>query len=271
MLPPLPVVEDAPGVPWEAFGWSAVAISATMAVAWAVLLRLNRASLVDVAWTAAMGVLALVYAAIAPGWLPRRILVAVLVGIWAVRLASHLARRIGRDGEDGRYQAMHAALGDKARAFLFGFFQMQAVAALTFALPFLVLSSDSSPAFRPLEFLGVAVWLLGFLGESRADAQLDRFRRDPANRGRTCRVGLWAWSRHPNYFFEWVMWIGYALIGIGAPLGWIPALGALAMLLMILKVSGVRYAEEQSLRSRGDDYRAYQASVPVFFPRRPRS
>lgn len=265
---PVPA-ESFPGVPWEAFGWSALAVSATMAVSWAVLLRLDRTSLVDVAWTAAMGVLALVYAAIAPGWEPRRILIAVLVGIWAVRLAGHLWKRISRDGGDGRYTAMEEALGDKAKAFLFVFFQMQAVAALTFALPFLILASDPAPGFRALEYLGVAVWVAGFLGESIADAQLDRFRRDPTTKGRVCRSGLWAWSRHPNYFFEWTMWIGYALIGFGAPLGWIPALGALAMLLMILKISGVPYAEQQSLRSRGDAYRTYQQEVPVFFPRRP--
>ena len=261
----------APAFPWGLYGWSALAVSLTMVALWALLVRIQRTSLVDVAWTAALGVLALVYAAVGPGWGPRRLLLGILVGIWAARLAGHLWNRLQRDGEDGRYDAMRAAVGKSEAAFFFGFFQMQAIAAIVFALPYLVIVSDPAAGFRPLEWVGVGVWVLGLLGETVADAQLDRFRKDPANRGTTCRVGLWAWSRHPNYFFEWLMWVGYALIAWHAPLGWIGALGALGMLVMVTQVSGIKFTEQQSLRSRGDDYRRYQEEVSAFFPLPPRA
>lgn len=264
------VVAEVAPFPWATYAIAAGVVSASMVVLWAILVRIRRTSLVDVAWTVALGVLALVFAAVGPGWGPRRLLLAVLAGLWAIRLAGYLAHRLARDGEDGRYDAMREAVGSSEAAFFFGFFQLQAAAAIAFALPYLVIASDSRVGFRTLEWIGVGVWVLGLVGETIADDQLDRWRKDPANRGRTCRRGLWAWSRHPNYFFEWLMWVGYAAIAWHAPLGWIGAFGALGMLLMVLKVSGIPYTELQALRSRGDDYRRYQREVSALFPMPPR-
>jgi len=102
-----------------------------------------------------------------------------------------------------------------------------------------------------------------------ADRQLAAWREDPANAGRTCRAGLWAWSRHPNYFFEWLHWLAYPLLAVGLPLGWtvwfVPAL----MLLLVLKVTGIPPTERRSLERRGDDYRAYQRSTSAFIPMPP--
>ena len=119
--------------------------------------------------------------------------------------------------------------------------------------------------------LGVAIWAIGVAGEAVADAQLARFRADPGHRGRTCRAGLWRYSRHPNYFFEWLTWWAYVAIAWGAPHGWVALFGPAVMLLFLFKVTGIPYTEAQALRSRGDDYRAYQRTTSAFVPWFPRA
>jgi steroid 5-alpha reductase family enzyme len=116
----------------------------------------------------------------------------------------------------------------------------------------------------------VATWLVAVGGEWLADRQLAAFRADPGNRGRTCRAGLWAWSRHPNYFFEWLHWFAYLWLAIGSRLWWLALTGPVVMLLFLYRVSGIPWTEAQSLRSRGEDYARYQREVSAFFPRPPR-
>ena len=119
--------------------------------------------------------------------------------------------------------------------------------------------------------VAAAIWLVSVGGESLADAQLARFRADPANRGKTCRSGLWRYSRHPNYFFEWLHWCAYAVAAIGAPLAWLGWLGPVVMYLFLRYISGIPFTEQQALRTRGDDYRDYQRSTPMLFPWFPKS
>ncbi|HSS65063.1 MAG TPA: DUF1295 domain-containing protein, partial [Gammaproteobacteria bacterium] len=104
------------------------------------------------------------------------------------------------------------------------------------------------------------------IGESIADAQLSRFRRDPRNRGKVCRTGLWRYSRHPNYFFEWLHWWAYALIGLGSPHWWVPLTGLAVVYVFLTRVTGIPFTEQQSLRSRGDAYRRYRETTNAFFP-----
>jgi steroid 5-alpha reductase family enzyme len=257
-------------LPWSQAWASLVVLAVVMAVAWQVLGRLGRRGHVDLLWGVAIGIQAAIYATIAPGWGPRRIAVATVAGFWALRLAWHLAQRLGRDGEDGRYLAMEEAVGERKELFFFGFFQLQALAAWIFALPFLALVQDATPSWRAAEIVGLALWLVALLGNGLADRQLDRWRRDPANRGVTCRAGMWGWSRHPNYFFEWLLWCAYPVAAIGTPQLWLNVGVAAFMYLMITRVSGIPFTEQQALRSRGDDYRAYQASTSSFFPLPPR-
>lgn len=245
-------------------------VSLGMAVAWYLLGRWHRRGHVDLLWSVVIGAQAAVYALASPGWLPRRILFAGLGILWATRLAAHLARRLGRDGEDGRYLAMEAAAGDRASAFFFGFFQLQAVAAWVFAIPFAALVQDATPSFRIWEWMGVALWLVALVGNSLADRQLDRFRSRPENKGQTCRDGLWGWSRHPNYFFEWLLWCAYPVAAIGTSTLLLQVGIAALMFVMITRVSGIPFTEQQALRSRGQDYRDYQSSTSAFFPRPPR-
>jgi steroid 5-alpha reductase family enzyme len=108
------------------------------------------------------------------------------------------------------------------------------------------------------------------LGESVADAQLNRFRANPANKGKTCRVGLWNFSRHPNYFCEWLVWVGYFVYALGSPGGWMAVYAPALMYLFLTRVTGIKATEEHALRSRGEDYRQYQRTTNAFFPWFPR-
>jgi len=134
-----------------------------------------------------------------------------------------------------------------------------------FALPFAAVARNPQ-ASAPWLVAAVALWLLGVLGESIADAQLARFRNDPSNRGKTCRDGLWRYSRHPNYFFEWLHWFAYVLLAIGSPISWLAWTGPVVMYAFLRWISGIPFTEAQALRTRGEDYARYQRSTPMLFP-----
>lgn len=246
-------------------GWAIVAVM--MLALWVSERVRHDASIVDVGWAAGLGILGLFYAWQADGYLPRRVLAAGLIGAWSFRLAVYLAvnRVIGKH-EDGRYQTIRANWGVKAHAFFFWFFQAQALLDVILSLCLVGLMFNQEPRFSPFEYAGVAIWIVSVLGETVADAQLSRFRRDPANRGRTCRAGLWRYSRHPNYFFEWLHWWTYVLMGVALPFGWLTLLGPGLMLFFILKVTGIPPTEARALETRGEDYRDYQRTTSAFVP-----
>jgi steroid 5-alpha reductase family enzyme len=240
-----------------------------MAFAFAGARRAGKIGYVDVAWAGLMAASALLVAALAQGTTLPRVLVAVMGGAWALRLCAHLWRRVAGEAEDGRYQALRAHFGDAALPF-FVFFQMQALVVALFALPFATVATRAQdPAAWQCAAAGL-VWMLAVGGESAADFQLSRFRADAANRGRVCRDGLWAWSRHPNYFFEWLHWFAYLLLALGSPRWWLALSGPLLMLLFLYRLSGIPWTEAQSLRSRGEEYRRYQREVSAFLPLPPR-
>jgi len=249
----------------------ALAVSAMMAALWLVQRRTRDAGIVDVGWAAGLGVLALLYAALVDGDPLRRALVAVLAAAWSFRLAGYLlVDRIVGKPEDGRYQTLRAKWGARAQARLFVFFQIQALVDVVLAVPFLVAMRKPGTPFDALDVAGVAVWVVAVVGESAADRQLARFRADPANRGRTCRAGLWRFSRHPNYFFEWVHWWAYVVLALGAPFWWLTLVAPALMLYFLLRVTGIPPTEAQALRTRGDAYRRYQETTNAFFPWFPR-
>lgn len=230
--------------------------------------RIDNYSVVDVAWSYAFGALVAFYALAAEGWLVRRILMAGIVVAWALRLGSHLWRRVKghHPVEDGRYLEMRESWQANLGRRMFLFFQFQAVSVVVLGLPFVFAVTNADAALHPLEIAGALLWLVAWIGESVADAQLARFKRDPSNRGRVCDVGLWRYSRHPNYFCEWLIWVGFFLVGATAPWGWTGILAPAGILYLLLNVTGVPPTEAQSLRSRGDAYRRYQATTNAFFP-----
>ena len=146
------------------------------------------------------------------------------------------------------------------------FFQAQALLAIVLALPFFLAARRTDPGISGFEVAGLLIWVAGVAGESLADHQLARFKSDPANRGKTCRAGLWRYSRHPNYFFEWLHWWAYAALAVGSVFWWIPVAAPLVMLYFLLKVTGIPPTEAQALASRGDDYREYQRTTSAFIP-----
>ena len=234
--------------------------------------RIDNYGIVDVAWSYAFGPLAVFLAWTLPGWGPRRVLVAGLVVAWSLRLGTHLARRVAahHPREDGRYARLRRDWGAGFASRMVWFFQLQALSVLWLALPLLLAANNPAPGLHPVEMAGIALWLTALVGEGIADAQLAAFKRDPARRGSVCTVGLWRWSRHPNYFFEWLVWGAFALLAWPAPGGWLGLLAPLTMLYLLLRVTGIPLTEEQAVRSKGEAYRRYQQTTSRFVPWPPR-
>lgn len=246
---------------WLTFGVAVAAMTAT----WWLQVRTRNAGYVDVAWAALMGAAALFYGAVGMGAATPRLLVAMLGGVWGFRLSFHLLARVLHEAEDGRYRHLRAHWQGDQRKF-FGFFMAQALLTALFSIPFLVVANNPAAGFTLWSAAGIAVWALSLGGESLADLQLANWRKDACNRGRTCRTGLWAYSRHPNYFFEWLQWFAYVLLAVGSPYWAWTLLGPLLMGASLLWLTGIPFTEAQALRSRGEDYRAYQREVSVFVP-----
>jgi len=244
-------------------GWAAMAV--IMFALWLVQRARHNAGIVDIAWSFGTGLLAAWFAWGSPGLPERRWIIGVIAGLWGARLGFHLLRRTVGEREDGRYRKLRERWGERTQRNLFWFFQVQAGWAVLFALPMLVAARNDTP-LGWVDLLGVIVWVVAIAGESIADAQLHAFRRDPANAGRVCREGLWRYSRHPNYFFEWVHWWAYVCLGITGTLGWLTLIGPVVMLVFLLKITGIPMTEANALASRGDAYRRYQRTTSVFFP-----
>jgi steroid 5-alpha reductase family enzyme len=243
-----------------------------MGALWAWSVRRQNAGVVDVGWTGLVGGLAVFDAvAAADGMTGRRAAIAAMMGVWGARLTVFLLvdRVVGKP-EDGRYVELRRARGERADAWFFWFFQAQAVAAVFFSLPALLSVVNRSPVWQPLEFVAMALWVMAFAGEVTADAQLLAFKKDPANKGKTCQVGWWRYSRHPNYFFEFVIWVAYALFATASPWGWLAWLCPATLLYLLFKVTGIPATEAQALRTRGDAYRRYQQTTSAFVPWFPR-
>lgn len=234
-------------------------------IGWLWQKRNRNAGIVDVVWAAGVGGAAIVAALLGDGAVIPRVLVALLGGIWGLRLASHLLHRVLGEPEDGRYAHLRKSFGQDQRKW-FAFFQFQALLILLFALPFVAVARNPVAGLTPWVIAGIAFWLLSVVGEAIADRQLARFRTNPANKGQTCRDGLWRYSRHPNYFFEWLHWFAYVCLAVGSPLSWLAWAGPLVMFVFLRWISGIPYTEAQALRTRGDDYRQYQESTPMFLP-----
>ncbi len=230
--------------------------------------RIDNYGIVDIAWSYAFGALATFDALRGPGWPVRRALIGAMAVVWSLRLGTHLFIRVLRHhpAEDGRYRQLRRDWAASFAPRMFGFFQLQAVSVVALGVAFLVACLNPAPVLHGTEIAGAALWLLALAGEARADRELAAFKRDPANQGRVCDRGLWRYSRHPNYFFEWLVWVAYFVFALASPWGWIAILGPASILFLLLRVTGIPMTEEQSIRSRGDAYRRYQRTTSAFVP-----
>lgn len=239
---------------------------------YAIARRIGNFGIVDVVWSAAFAPVALFYAAAGRGDLAHRRMVVVLVVLWSGRLALHLGRRVlgHLEREDGRYADLRRAWAETLDVKMAGFFVLQAVFLVVLSVPFALAVEVKDTGWTGWDVAAWAVGLVAIVGETVADAQLAAYKRDPANDGGVCDRGLWRLSRHPNYFFEWLVWIAFALLAWPAPHGWVAVGSPLLMGYLLLCVTGIPYTEAQLLRSKGEAYRDYQRRTSVLVPWFPR-
>lgn len=240
-----------------------------MFLGWLWQVKTKNAGIVDVFW--ALGIMAgsIFIAARGNGEFQLRVLLGIIGGLWFARLGIHLLLRILSESEDGRYRAIREKFGSKTNLFHCFFYLLQAGFIVMCVLPIWLLSHHTEPRLWTM-ISAVIIAAIAFIGEHQADHQLHLFRQDPDNKGKTCRLGLWKYSRHPNYFFEWCHWFVYPILGIGMTgAGWL-WLAPIVMFIFLYYGTGIPYTEMQALKSRGDDYREYQRTTSAFFPMRPK-
>ena len=249
----------------QAFWIGLATALAAFTVLWIVSLGLRNASIVDIFWGPGLILVACVYLAVVPDRPTLRgLLACLLVMVWGLRLAVHIGVRNAGHGEDFRYRQWREQAGASFWwTSYFKVFLLQAVVLWVVATP-LLLAQLGEPGLTWLDVTGIAFWVIGFSFEAAADWQLMAFKRDPANRGKVMRSGLWAMSRHPNYFGEAVLWWGIGLIGTagGGPLALI---SPLLLTFLLLKISGVAMLDK-ALVERRPGYAEYVASTPAFVP-----
>jgi steroid 5-alpha reductase family enzyme len=246
-----------------------VVILAALTVVWAASVRVEDASIVDVCWGPGFGLLAWLYSLLFAAFAWRPLLSAALITLWGVRLAAHIFRR--HRGEDPRYRAMRLAHGG---AFwwrsLLTVFWLQAALLWFVALPLLAAAAAPGPAGLVwTDVAGLLLFAVGFAFEAIGDAQLERFRSVPANRGKVLDTGLWHYTRHPNYFGDAVLWWGLFVFAAATPAVWLTAGSPLLMTLLLLRVSGVTLLE-RSLKASKPGYAEYAKRTSAFVPWFPR-
>jgi steroid 5-alpha reductase family enzyme len=247
----------------------AIAIPVHIAL-WMVQRRTGNAGVIDLAWTIEVGAGAVAICLLGDGDPIVRYLAAAMAGLWGLKLTVYLIRRLSSDAEeDARYRLLRKRWGERTDRLMLGFFLLQVVFVAIFLLPFPFIAQAGAVPLAVL-IIAAGCWLVGLGGTAVADAQLAAWRRKPEHHGLTCRQGLWAWSRHPNYFFEWITWWAYPLLALSAPAGFVALLFPILLLYLLIKVTGIPYTELAAVERRGEDYRKYQREVSPFFPLPPR-
>jgi steroid 5-alpha reductase family enzyme len=248
--------------------FSTLIAMAMMVVVWIFARRMNNAGIVDIWWSFGFAPVAVFCGVFGGGHPVRNGLIAAMVCAWSLRLGSHLYRRVmaHHPDEDPRYAALRTQYPRHTWLMFFGFFQLQAVLIGLLSLPVALACSNPAGGLGGFEIAGLAIWMVAIGGESVADAQLAQFRSQPSNRGRVCEAGLWKFSRHPNYFFEWLVWVAFFVFALAAPFGWAGVVSPLLMLYFLTCMTGIPPSEAHSLASRGDAYRDYQRRTSPFIP-----
>ena len=249
---------------------SAITIAVVMVATWIISVVVRNASIVDIVWGAGFAINSWVLALTIDGDAARQILMAIVVGVWGMRLAVYLGRRNIGHGEDWRYVAMRRKIGAKFPIVsLFTVFGLQGVLMWVVSLPVMFAHADSTPGVGPVAVIGIIVWCVGLGFEAVGDLQLSRFKSDPANQGKVMDKGLWSLTRHPNYFGDALLWWGIGIIAAETGSGVIGFIGSAVMTFLLLRVSGVPLLEK-SLSKRREGYADYVARTSAFIPRPPK-
>ena len=241
--------------------------TAVMLGGWLIARRHRAPALTDLLWAACISASALYYGLVAEGAMLPRLLVAMMGGIGGFRLFMHLLQRMLVQPADARERALRAPRNALP---MLGVFVAKGFSAALFSIPLYIAACNPSDRASAWTLAAAAVYLIGLSGEAYADVQLSQFRDQPRNLGRTCRRGLWRYSRHPNYFFAFVHWCSYALLAVGLP--WpvwsLTLIAPVATAFMAWR--RIPAIETEALRKRGDGYRAYQKTTSVFVPLLPK-
>lgn len=249
-------------------GIGALVLAVAFVLTWILSIRKDNYSFVDVTWAFSFTPVALVYGLFGSGWEPRRMAIAVLVCFWSLRLGVYLFGRVAshHPEEDVRYAVLRQNWSANLKGRFFFFFMVQAVLVWVLMLPVFLIASYEATGFHVLEYCGFALWGVALIGEGIADAQLKRFKARGATGEAVCREGLWRYSRHPNYFFQSLLWWGLFLMALPSPYGWCALMAPLLMLHFLLRVTGIPLTERLAVERKGDAYRQYQRETNAFFP-----
>lgn len=246
-------------------------LALAMTVLWAISVRIKDASIVDIAWGPACALPGLLTFLRTDGADPRALVLTALVCLWALRLGVYLGARNLGHGEDFRYVKMREKQGSDAafaRWSLVFVFWLQCAIAWFVSLP-TQLGQFGGPGLGLLAYLGVAIFFVGLAFETVGDWQLRRFKSDPANKGKLMTSGLWAYTRHPNYFGDAAVWSGLTMIALEAPFGWATLLSPIVMTYFLYNVSG-KALLERSMEKKYPEYADYKKRVSGFIPLPPR-
>jgi len=243
--------------------WAAVAM--IMLFIWLWALKIKNNGIVDIFWAFNFLVIAAIIWLLADGFPERKNLVCALAALWSLRLGIYLLIRVGShlDVEEGRYKKLRE---EWSNAKFFFFFQMQAFSNVMLAIPFFIIALNPHAGISVLEYIGASLWLLCILGEGISDWQLQHFKKQPENKGKVCQYGLWNYSRHPNYFFQFSIWISVLIFALPSPHGWLALICPISIGYLIFKVTGIPMTEEQAVRSKGEAYKEYQRTTSAFVP-----
>jgi len=239
--------------------------------AWAFCVKIKNFSPVDAFWAFCIGLTALFFLLVqSPN--PKQITASILIGAWALRLGYHLAKRIAKHHpeEDSRYIKLRKVWDGKVNSMFLLFFLGQAVSVFLLAFPFQLIAADPDPTFDTLSIIGVIVTVIGLIGETIADKQMSAFKTEDPSPKSICKKGLWKYSRHPNYFFESVIWTGFFIFALGSPWGWTAIYAPAIITFLLLKVTGIPPTEASALKRKGDAYREYQRTTSPFIPLPPK-
>jgi steroid 5-alpha reductase family enzyme len=252
---------------FEMLGASFFLVLTLMCTAWIIYYFKRNASIVDIAWALAFVLTSWAYFFLGEGNILKKWSIFLMVNCWGLRLAWQLYQRFMISAEDPRYQEIRKNWGKENTDFkFFMMFIFQGVLVVVLSLPFLIICNFATSIWQGVEICGIVIWALGVMGEALADKQLYDFKLQPENEKKVCQKGLWYYSRHPNYFFEFIVWIGYSLFAIGTPGGWLGLVSAGLMLLLLTKVSGIPLAEAESIKTKGVEYEEYQRTTNAFIP-----
>ncbi len=253
---------------WSLFGWGALIVAVIFTLTWLLSLKLDNFSFVDVAWSYGLVFIAPLYAFAGDGHTPRKMLATAMAVLWSLRLGTYLLMRIGRHHphEDVRYQVLRTDWKDHLARHFFFFFQAQALLILLLSVPVLLACLNPAPQLSAIEIIGAVEWLIGISGEAVSDAQMGAFKHRPDSKGKVCQEGLWRYSRHPNYFFESMVWWGFWLFACGSPWGWITVYAPVMILYTLLRVTGIPLTEKCAVESKGEAYIEYQRTTSAFVP-----